>query len=129
MVKGLKNAYLMHFSSLLFWFLCRVCYYLKCSSFFLSTYIYGGKIRIKRMYARGHYKSAQIFTVLVDCSLLASLLFFFWQDRCHSARHFNSHAGVQLHVTIAWVTSGYIDTDKLVNIDWFTQIHAEYFHL
>ena len=32
MVKGLKNAYLMHFLSLLFWFHCRVCFYLKCSS-------------------------------------------------------------------------------------------------
>ena len=32
MVKGLKNAYLMHFSSLPSWFHCRVCYYLQCSS-------------------------------------------------------------------------------------------------
>ena len=32
MGKGLKNAYLMHFLSLLFWFHCRVCYYVKCSS-------------------------------------------------------------------------------------------------
>ena len=32
MVKGLKNAYLMHFPSLHSWFRCRVCFYLKCSS-------------------------------------------------------------------------------------------------
>ena len=32
MVKGLKNAYLMHFPSLHSWFRCSVCFYLKCSS-------------------------------------------------------------------------------------------------
>ena len=32
MVKGLKNAYLMNFSSLHSWFRCSVCYYLQCSS-------------------------------------------------------------------------------------------------
>ena len=31
MVKGLKNAYLMHFSSLPSRFCCSVCYYLQCS--------------------------------------------------------------------------------------------------
>ena len=34
MVKGLKNAYFMHFSSLHSWFRCHVCYYLQCSSSF-----------------------------------------------------------------------------------------------
>ena len=32
MVKGLKNAYLMHFSSSHSWFRCSVCYYLQCLS-------------------------------------------------------------------------------------------------
>ena len=32
MVKGLKNAYLMHFPSLHSWFRCSACFYLKCSS-------------------------------------------------------------------------------------------------
>ena len=32
MVKGLKNAYLMHFPSLHSLFRCSVCFYLKCSS-------------------------------------------------------------------------------------------------
>ena len=32
MVKGLKNANLMYFSSLHSWFRCSVCYYVQCSS-------------------------------------------------------------------------------------------------
>ena len=44
MVKGLKNAYLMHFSSLHSWFHCRGCYYLKCSSS-LSQSLCKGQIK------------------------------------------------------------------------------------
>ena len=46
MVKGLKNAYLMHFSSLASWFHCRVCYYLQCS----SSLSQGVKQRVKKLF-------------------------------------------------------------------------------
>ena len=46
MVKGLKNTYLMHFSSLPSWFHCRVCYYLQCSSS-LSQRV---KQRVKKLF-------------------------------------------------------------------------------
>ena len=46
MVRGLKNAYLMHFSSLHSWFHCRVCYYLQCS----SSISQGVKQRVKKTF-------------------------------------------------------------------------------
>ena len=49
MVKGLKNAYLMHFSSLYSWFHCRGCYYLKCSSS-LSQSLCKGQIKGKKTF-------------------------------------------------------------------------------
>ena len=57
MVKGLKNAYLMHFPSLHSWFRRSVCFYLKCSSSHNQRVIQ----RVKK-----HFFCQNLFQIMYD---------------------------------------------------------------
>ena len=131
MVKGLKNAYLVHFSSLLFWFHCRVCNYLKCSSS-LSQSLWWGQTKGKKTFL-GQNLFHALYIILIVAQLYAFCYCYldFWVDHYVPDSRDTSHRYQYLSILSAPTGRGvrYID-EKLSKADKseFLKLSATYLY-